>query len=161
MTARRALVHPIVVIAIALLIVNDHVLKAIAPGVLTGKLSDVAGMIFFPVLLAAAAEQLGIRRGVAAVIVAAMATGVVFATIKLSPAAADLYRTGMAALQWPFRASIAALAGDPLPALGRAQLVADRTDLIALLALVVPVAIAGREASLDQEAVDRRHHLEM
>lgn len=155
MTASRTLAHPVMVLAIALLIVNDHVLKAAMPGLVTGKLSDVAGMMFFPVLLAAAAEQVGIRRGTVAVLVAAIATGTVFAAIKLSPTAADLYRIGVAAMQWPYHALVAALAGDALPALGRARLVVDPTDLVALLALPVPVVLARAHAVGNEPRIPR------
>ncbi|MFG2060088.1 hypothetical protein ACGFIK_01530 [Micromonospora sp. NPDC048871] len=48
----RWLIHPVTVAATALLIVNDHLLKAVFPGWLTGKLSDVAGMVMTPPLLA-------------------------------------------------------------------------------------------------------------
>jgi hypothetical protein len=139
--ASRALATPVALFAIALLVVNDHVLKAAYPGLVTGKLSDVAGMMVFPLLLAAASEQLGFRRGMTAVVAAAIATGAVFASIKLSPAAGELYRVGLAMLQWPFRAALAAIAGHPVPAVGHARLVADPTDLIALVALAVPIAL--------------------
>ncbi|HET7846788.1 MAG TPA: hypothetical protein VFL72_04790, partial [Acidimicrobiia bacterium] len=38
------------VIAVLTLLINDHVLKGNAPGWLTGKLSDFAGLLFFPFL---------------------------------------------------------------------------------------------------------------
>jgi hypothetical protein len=142
--ATRALLGPMALLAIALLVVNDHVLKARAPGLVTGKLSDVAGLIFFPLLLAALAEQVGLRRGRRAVIAAAIATGIVFAAIKLWEPAGDAYRVGLAALQWPFRVIAAAVTDTALPALGRAQLTQDPTDLLALPALIVPVALARR-----------------
>jgi len=41
------LLHPAVLAAIALFVVNDHVFKPAHPGWLTGKLSDVAGLVFF------------------------------------------------------------------------------------------------------------------
>ncbi len=44
----RALSHPLSLAAIGLLLLNDHVLKAAAPSWLTGKLSDFAGLFFFP-----------------------------------------------------------------------------------------------------------------
>lgn len=55
---RRALplgefLHPAPLVALAVLIVNDHVLKGRGPGWLTGKLSDFAGVLFFPLLLTA------------------------------------------------------------------------------------------------------------
>ena len=90
--ATRALVRPCVLVAVALLVVNDHVLKSAAPGVVTGKLSDFAGLAFFPLLLAAAAEMLGVRRGMRTIVIATIATGVVFASIKLSVSAGDVYR---------------------------------------------------------------------
>lgn len=45
--------HPVSLFALAVLILNDHLLKgaSILPTWMTGKLSDVAGMIFFPLLL--------------------------------------------------------------------------------------------------------------
>ena len=45
------LLHPAYLLALAVLLLNDHVLKEAVPGVLTGKLSDVAGLIVLPVLL--------------------------------------------------------------------------------------------------------------
>jgi hypothetical protein len=147
-TATRALLRPVALLAIALLVINDHVLKARAPGVVTGKLSDVAGLIFFPLLLAAALEQVGLRGGRAAVLVSAIATCVAFAAIKTVPAAGDLYRVGLAALQWPLRALAAAAADTALPALGRARLMQDPTDLLALPALLIPLALAQRVSPL-------------
>ena len=44
--------HPAVLGSVALLVLNDHLLKQAYPGWLTGKLSDVSGLVFFPVLLA-------------------------------------------------------------------------------------------------------------
>ncbi len=51
----RALSHPASVAAIGLLLLNDHVLKAAWPSWFTGKLSDFAGVFFFPFLLTAVA----------------------------------------------------------------------------------------------------------
>ncbi|HEY5920391.1 MAG TPA: hypothetical protein VIV11_01915, partial [Kofleriaceae bacterium] len=114
------------------------------PGAITGKLSDFAGLVFFPLLLAAVAEYAGIRRGMATIFAAALATAVAFTAVKTWAPAGELYRVGLAALQWPVHAVRALLSGDGAPALGRVQLVADHTDLVALVALVVPVALARR-----------------
>ena len=48
-----ALIHPVVYISIALLLLNDHWWKQsdLLPPILTGKLSDFAGLFFFPLLL--------------------------------------------------------------------------------------------------------------
>jgi len=140
--ASRALLAPVALLAITVLIVNDHVLKGAMPGLVTGKLSDLAGMIFFPLLLVAAIEQLRLRCTHRTVTLAALATGVVFAAIKLSPLAGAWYRSGLGLLQWPFRALAAVLAGDATPALSRVQLTADPSDLIVLPALLVPVLLA-------------------
>jgi hypothetical protein len=60
--------HPLTVLALVLLILNDHVFKAAYPGWLTGKLSDAAGLVLAPALLAALTSLLAPRlnpRGVA------------------------------------------------------------------------------------------------
>lgn len=48
------LCHPLVFVAVVVCAVNDHLLKGsgIIPGAITGKLSDFAGLFFFPILLA-------------------------------------------------------------------------------------------------------------
>jgi hypothetical protein len=70
----------------------------------------------------------------------------VFASIKLFGFAADAYRVAVAALQWPVHAISSWLAGNGTPPLGDVHLVMDRTDLIALIALAVPVAVAPRQS---------------
>jgi hypothetical protein len=148
MPAAHPLLHPVSLAAIALLIVNDHVLKAAWPGVLTGKLSDLAGLAFFPLLLAAAAQQvrpaLRLRPTVAA---CALLTALVFAAIKVWPLAGDAYRVGLGALQWPFRALWAVLDGRGVPGLMPVGLTPDVTDLIALPAVLVAVWLAARCSS--------------
>lgn len=49
----RCLQHPLSLASIAILLFNDHVLKIISPSWLTGKLSDFAGLFFFPFVMAA------------------------------------------------------------------------------------------------------------
>lgn len=61
--ALRCLKHPATIASIALLVINDHILKALAPSWLTGKLSDFAGLFFFPFLLAAALSPITRRAG--------------------------------------------------------------------------------------------------
>ena len=75
------LVHPGFALALALLAVNDHVLKALAPGLITGKLSDFAGVFVFSIVLFVA---MGRRLPALAL------TAVGFAAIKLSGAVAAL-----------------------------------------------------------------------
>ena len=109
--------------------VNDWILKGSeAPEWLTGKLSDFAGLFAFPVVATAAfdlvlfaAARLGLltdftlRRWKLASIIGL--TAVVFAAMKLSPAVAD----------WMAAASSAVV--------GRSSVMADPTDLVALVVL--------------------------
>ncbi len=143
------LLHPVPLAAIGLLLVNDHLLKAAWPGPLTGKLSDVAGLILFPLVLVASWEfaRTGLGRpvtvGLGASVVAVVTTGVVFAFVKLDPIGADLYRVGLGIAQWPFAAAIAVLTAQPIPQLGQTvSFVADTSDLVALPALGLPLAVS-------------------
>jgi hypothetical protein len=93
------LVHPVPLAAVGLLALNDHFLKGsgLLPGAVTGKLSDFAGLFFFPLLLAAIARGLSRavrgrdiadRRSLAAAV--AVATAVGFAAVKHVPAVNEL-----------------------------------------------------------------------
>ncbi len=123
--------------AVLVLFVNDHVLKHAYPGFVTGKLSDIAGMIFFPVLLHAVvsmmlpASQLRGRRSEQLLVVACVATAVVFALTKTSVLANEAYRVTWGALYWPLRAARALLLGHALPPLTRVLFVRDASDLLA------------------------------
>lgn len=90
----RGLTHPGWWCALGLLALNDHVLKGSGalPGALTGKLSDVAGMVAAPVL-AAALLGARTRRSVAGAFTL-VAAG--FAAIKVSHAASALYLGALA-----------------------------------------------------------------
>lgn len=95
--AGDGVLHPAALIALAVLVWNDHMGKALYPGLITGKLSDVAGLFFFPLLCQGIAERLGLcrigdRRWLAG---AAVGTGLLFAAIKLHPGAAAAYRVGL------------------------------------------------------------------
>lgn len=94
------LLAPLPVIAIALLVVNDRLLKGTtAPEWLTGKLSDVTGVFVFPLVATAVVDlaayglaRLGVRWDFTLrrwkLAVACAFTGIVFAAIKLSPVVA-------------------------------------------------------------------------
>lgn len=114
------LAHPMTLVALVLLVVNDHVGKRAHPGMVTGKLSDVGGLVVAPPLLAMVMVLLVPRlRGQTAAVVAVVATGAGFATVQLSPTVAEV-----ASQAW----SVVA---------GPSRLYADPTDLIALPALAV------------------------
>lgn len=121
--ALAALSHPFSIGAVALLLLNDHVLKQSFPSFLTGKLSDFAGLFFFPFLLAAIVglvARLARRRpdGDRLMATCFAATAIGFTLIKVHPGGNAL---AIQALQL-------ALA---LPV----RIVQDSTDLIALAAL--------------------------
>jgi hypothetical protein len=79
----RKLWHPLPLGAVLLLLLNDHLLKGsgLLPGVLTGKLSDVAGLFFFPLLLEALLEQ-ALPRARRLPEIAVAATAAAFAAVK-------------------------------------------------------------------------------
>ncbi len=89
--------HPVTLLLVALLVVNDWVLKPRWPGAVTGKLSDIAGLGFAPVVLTAGiglvlhvAMRLGARRldpslSARRLALACAATAAVFAAIKVAP----------------------------------------------------------------------------
>ena len=43
--------HPLSLLSIFLLLVNDHILKMLFPSWITGKLSDLMGLFFFPFII--------------------------------------------------------------------------------------------------------------
>ena len=94
------LLYPVPLVALVLLVANDHWLKAAFPGFVTGKLSDVAGLVLAPPVLQAAWELArwstgrpwGPSGGVLRFAVMAVALG--FVAIKTLEPAAELYRVG-------------------------------------------------------------------
>jgi hypothetical protein len=145
------LLHPVVPAAIAVFLINDHVLKAAYHGSLTGKLSDVAGLIFFPVLAAAIAEFVipaARRHPAAALGLAVVLTGLLFVAMLLVPAVGDGYRWFFGFAQWPFRVAGALLTVTPPPGVTPVFFAADPTDLITLPALLVPLAIGTKRGEL-------------
>ncbi|MEU7941801.1 hypothetical protein [Microbispora bryophytorum] len=151
-TAGAWLGHPATLTAIAVLLVNDHLLKRLWPGVVTGKLSDVAGMLVAPPLLALVAT-LAVRRPAApaqdgaaapgeagrrAALAAIALTGAVFALVKTTPVGARA-----AADVWALFTPSAGVVADPtdllaLPALGLAWVVRRHA--------VRPASLPGRSA---------------
>ncbi len=130
------MLHPLVVAAILILLANDHVLKQRFPGAVTGILSDIAGLAFFPLALVAAVELLGRRVvGVGTIAMFVAITGLVFASAELLPSV-------KVALEVAWGWSRAVIGG------GRpVAFTADPTDLLALPALTVAWVIGGRRAS--------------
>jgi hypothetical protein len=142
------LVRPLPVLALVVLGVNDHVLKGSGwlPDLVTGKLSDFAGLFFFPLLLVTLWNLLGhatfalrarLDRALIQpsattmqLVVAAVATGVFFTAVQIHPAIARLYARISGALLF-------FLGGD-------SQVTMDPTDLVALPMVVAAVFLGQR-----------------
>ncbi len=137
------LLHPVALLAIAVLLFNDHVGKYAWPGVVTGKVSDFAGLVFFPLFLVSGVELAcaTARRGAPprnrTLAVCVVLTAVVFTLVQLDTPMTALYRVGLGALQWPARAVAALIGGRALPALAPVAVWPDPTDLLALPALAI------------------------
>jgi len=131
--------------AIAVLLLNDHLLKQSIPGLVSGKLSDIAGMVFFPLLLQALVELVDRREPFQArrsvLLGCALLTGAVFGATNLFPWAAELYRVGLGALQWPIRALWASLSGHPCPGLAPVSHTLDPSDVFAIPFVGAAVAV--------------------
>lgn len=113
----RGLTHPLFWSAVALLAVNDHFLKGSGslPSAVTGKLSDLAGLVCAPVVVGLALRARTTRGWMAALLI----TGVCFAAIKTSAFASDAFTHALGVLGVPWINRV------------------DRTDLVALPMLVV------------------------
>jgi hypothetical protein len=154
--AGDGLLDPVAAFALVVLVLNDHVLKEHAAGTpwafVTGKLSDVAGVLFLPVLVVACVElvaSLARRyRGPSPALAATVAVAVVvaFSLMKTWGPAADAYRVVLGALQWPYFAVVAAASGAPLPGVMPVRHVVDATDLVALPAAAWVVVQARARA---------------
>ena len=128
----RCLQHPATWLSIALLLVNDHILKVIYPSWITGKLSDFAGLFFFPFIVATGLSFLLSRYHVPSLRVGQIAFGLVgiwFILLKTTPLVNGL-STSLASR----------LIGYP------PQYVIDPSDLIALSAML-PAWIIWRRQS--------------
>jgi hypothetical protein len=134
--ATQLLLHPIALTALALLLINDWVLKPNATvrrfgnglgGVVTGKLSDAAGLVLAPLVLLTVVQLVTRRSAQRWVWPAIAVVAIPFVTCKLSP-------------------EVSRIAGALFSQLGRhAVVVADPTDLLAL-PVVLLVSVACRES---------------
>ncbi|GIG20996.1 hypothetical protein Cch01nite_17200 [Cellulomonas chitinilytica] len=159
-SALRWLSHPTTCVAVALLLVNDHVLKAAFGTWWTGKLSDVAGLLVAPPLVALGAAVV-VRRpprwSAHAPLVAVVLVGLLFTLVKGTVQGATLASAAWSVVDGP-----AVVLRDPtdllaLPALGLAWWVGARARAGAGRALrrrpparwlvVVPVAVLAVAAT--------------
>ncbi|MGW0436646.1 hypothetical protein ACWDV4_29370 [Micromonospora sp. NPDC003197] len=114
------LTHPVTVLGIVLLVVNDHLLKSAYPGLVTGKLSDFAGLLVAPPLLGALVSAVAPRlTGTPVACGALLVTGAGFTAAKSTTVGAAIASTSWSVFSGP------------------SIILADHTDLIALPALGV------------------------
>lgn len=114
--------HPLTLLSIAVLLLNDHVLKVVSPSWLSGKLSDFAGLFFFPFILAAGLSLVLSKFHISQQRIGQIAFGIVvvwFVLIKTSPFV-NLLTAQFASL----------FIGAP------AQIILDPTDLLALVVML-------------------------
>jgi hypothetical protein len=89
--------HPVALLGMAMTWCNDHYWKQHSAGWITGKLSDVAGLAFFPLWVAALLELALLLAGrrwlvrTPVMLAIVIATAVLFSSIKLSHAASNAY----------------------------------------------------------------------
>jgi hypothetical protein len=135
------LLHPIFVVSLAALLFNDHWLKVHHPSWLTGKLSDAAGLVVFPLLVLVALDALTPlpRRWSTLGLVLAI-TATLFAIVKCIPTCTALYRVALGALQTPFRGAFA-----PVHA------VTDPTDLVTVPFSAAVLVVGRRWVASSQE----------
>jgi hypothetical protein len=142
------LLHPIALAATALYVANDWWLKAAHPGILSGKLSDVAGMVVLPLTLVALAELVqGRILSRAGLGLAVAATVVGFSLVELWEPAERLWCWTWGLMQWPFRALAGSTELRPVVAWS------DPTDLLTVpFAALAWVAGRGRAAEGNPQA---------
>ncbi|MCB2230254.1 hypothetical protein KQH82_06025 [bacterium] len=125
----RILLNPLFIASLAILIINDHVLKAVYPSFISGKLSDFSGLIVFALFLAFLLwPRLNSRRRVFVLNAIVAALWVVW---KLAP------------VELVFD-PLARMTGLPMP-----SRVADMTDLSALVVLPICYQFLGALALAD------------
>lgn len=137
---------------LALLLFNDHFWKGVGPSLFTGKLSDVAVMIVLPLCFQAGVEWLSWLRGrfqprrstlVSGVFIAAG----IMACINMWTPAAEAYRWGLAALQWPARAAGHFAHQTSIPSVQPVSLVMDPTDLWTIPFGIIPLWLGWARAA--------------
>ncbi|WP_158102690.1 hypothetical protein [Lentzea kentuckyensis] len=151
----RWVAHPLTVGATAVLLLNDHVFKQAWPGLVTGKLSDVAGLVVAPAVLGLLFGLF--RAGQVGATAAVLLTGAGFAWVKLTSGGAEVASAAWSVVNGP-----SVVLADPsdlvaLPALGLAwwawrQVEAapplpDRLAHRVRLVLAVPFAVLGIAAT--------------
>ncbi|MGC5383030.1 hypothetical protein ACPXCJ_00900 [Micromonospora chalcea] len=156
--------HPGTVLSLIVLVLNDHVFKAAFPGLVTGKLSDVAGLVLAPPLVAVLVTLAVPRfrsRSVAGFALALVGLG--FAVVKVDEQAA-----AAASQMWSVVSGPSLIRADPtdlltLPALAvaawtwrraRRDAVGHRAARLVRLVVLLPAALVAVAATSPIERPD-------
>lgn len=138
----RALLHPITLTALALWAINDHLLKGWGPALLTGKLSDVAGLAVCPTVLLGISEwcapQLVQRQWRSLLIASCTVMGLLVVGLELSEPVQLAYRYALGGARFVASSLVAWLCGTRSPAFALVSTTPDVTDLLTLPALAIP-----------------------
>jgi hypothetical protein len=124
------MLHPVPVAGLCLMILNDHWWRWVWPGLVTGKLSDIGVMLFFPLFLQGCVELVQRRPTVPSrrVLIGCTAlTAGGFALLQTWPAFARAYAWGVGTLQFPLRWSLGSW-----NVVRPVQVTMDPTDLLTL-----------------------------
>ncbi len=150
--------HPLFLASLLVLLINDHLLKGagILPGAITGKLSDFAGMVVAPFVLAWVLRAKDRR----ALIAAHVAIGIGFAAIKLSPAFAHVVELAMSFVSWRIWSDPTDLVALPMLAIGYLAIVRTlehgrqsswRTAIECLALVVSALACVATSQTCDED----------
>lgn len=151
------MLHPVALVSLAVLVVNDRWLKSAWPGVVTGKLSDCAGLALLPIGLLSVTEILRricrrplIWRYDALIWVALSVFGFVF--VKIAPFGDDAYAWVMGAIRWPLQALSH---GGRTPQIRPILVSRDPADLLALAVSPWPFLLIRRRTRAAANASPR------
>lgn len=132
-------------VALAVLVINDHLLKPTFASWVTGKASGVAAMVVVPFFVLGVLEVARRRPwpptvrsrvlGTTGCIIAVAMVGV-----ELLPWMSNLYEVSFGVLRWPLDAVLAVAAGEAVPGVGRVVQTMDPSDLVTVPAGLLPWA---------------------
>lgn len=146
------LLNPVTLAAAVVLLLNDIWFKHRWPSLTTGKLSDFAGLVVLPVFLVSITELVRslTRRSVTRTEdawVFPLISGLGFVFVKTTGLGATAYSWLIGSVRWPTLYLEALVGGESAPPIRPIITAVDPTDLIALLALVIPACQIHRRAS--------------
>ncbi|MDB4990702.1 MAG: hypothetical protein JWN04_5880 [Myxococcaceae bacterium] len=148
------MLSPSALLALLLWLLNDHVLKQRMPGVLTGKLSDVASLIVLPLAVQAAWELCAKREPFVpsrfAIVAACALVGAFFVWMEATALGSLAFRSVLALAQWPFR--MLRSEGWSAPRLVAHR--ADLEDLLTLPSLLIAYGVGRRRAREARDACE-------